>query len=389
MSKTKNQQKTNGATRAPRVKSQNKQQPKVKNLAPRSKPARSRNAALTERVTGAGYSQRFDAISSNPRTADRSEDFDELIGTVNGSTPFTTTPYAINPGNPTTFPWLSRIASLFEKYQFEMLEFYFQHDVSQFAAQGQAGLVLLSSLFDAASAPPTNKLQVEATFPHVICMPNQNSLLRIPVSKLHPKGFPHYVRGASLPGGTDIKTYDSGNLFVTTQGMLGAGEVGELHVRGRVRLMDRVLDSSAIAAPMNNQYAVFQSVGGGEPIASGVFTAALLAGTQIGSLGISNNAGVLTLPAGNYLVEASSQFTTANTFFTTDSQISILKNGASIMGSGTPRFAVAAGAACNWHNLMQLGYVSSNGSDTVSLTRSHTFTGGVDNTWAILRITAM
>jgi hypothetical protein len=233
----------------------------------------------------------------------RSEPFDENIGTVIGTSAFTVGTYSINPGQSSTFPRLSKIAALYERYRFKKLEFYFLHDVSQYASQGQSGLVVMSTLFDAASSPPTTKVQMEATNPRVICMPNQNSKLIVPVSHLHPRGLPLFVRPGQLPGGTDIKTYDAGNLYIAAQGMVGTGEVGELHVRGVVEFENFLLDASLVSAPINNQVVIYQSTVGEVLNASGATYRLLLAGTRIGNLGATNTNGVIVFPPGNYLID--------------------------------------------------------------------------------------
>jgi hypothetical protein len=329
----------------------------------------------------------FDAISSNPKSTDRTESFDELIGAVTGQTAFTIVSNAINPGNSTTFPWLSKIAVLFERYQFEQLEFYFQHDVSQYASQGQTGLVLLSCLFDAGSSSPTSKTQIEASFPHVICMPNQNSLLRIPVSKLHPKGYPLYVRPGQLPGGSDIKTFDAGNLFVTVQGMVGAGEVGELHVRGRVKLIDRILDSSLTAVAPNNQFVVFNSTAG-ESLTTATGKTLLYAGTQVGSIGVVNSAGTLQLPAGNYLVDVDTIF--SFTGLATQAESLLAVNGAGIFPVANA-YTFTSGSLTGV-SVHQSSYVQSTGTAATGALSNMAladFTTGACTVYSSLRIQAV
>jgi len=340
------------------------------------------------RASGAGYDMHFDAVSSNPKPTDRAESFDELIGTVTGQTAFTLTSFAVNPGNATTFPWLSKIASLYERYKFSRLEFYFQHDVSQYASQGQQGLVLLSVLFDSASAAPSTKTQIEATFPHVICMPNQNSLLKVPVAKLHPAGLPFYVRPGNVPGGADVKTYDCANLFLTVQGMVGAGEVGELHVRGSVVLMDRILDSSVSAAPANNQFVIFQSTAG-ETLTTTVNAQLLYAGTQVGSLGASNASGALTLPAGNYIVDIDTNF--VFTGLATACLADLRKGGISITTTGYPSEAFTSGALTSV-SMHQSSYLVSDGTAAASALSNlvnATFSTGTCTVYSVLRVLAV
>jgi hypothetical protein len=335
---------------------------------------------------GAGYDMQFDAVSRMPKPDVRCEPFDENIGTLTGTSAFGTTAFAINPGNSTTFPRLSKIAALYEKYRFKRLEFYFLHDVSQYSSQGQTGLVLLSVLFDAASSAPTTKVQVEATNPRVICMPNENSLLIVPIERLHPKNVQLFIRPGQLPGGTDIKSYDAGNFFATVQGMVGTGEVGELHVRGEVEMYDFLLDSSSLAAPINNQVVTVQSTAG-EAITTATPLNLLMAGTQIGSLGIVNTSGSLVLPAGNYQVDGDLYI--VFTGLGTACYLSLNKNGSSIF-SGYPQFAFSSGTLTKVP-ICQTVFLSSDGTSASAVTMNvgATFSTGTATAYATLRFTAV
>lgn len=173
---------------------------------------------------------------------------DEYIGEVFSSVSFATTQYPINMGQNTTFPWGSKIASLYEKYCFESLEFYYRREVSEFSTNGQTGKIMLSVDFDASDPPPINKQQVEDTEPHADAMPCTEYISL----KLDPRDLQRlsslYVRAGAQPTSTDIKTYDVGNLFVSTQGLATGGvSVGELRVRYRCRVMTPVLENPTLS----------------------------------------------------------------------------------------------------------------------------------------------
>lgn len=281
------------------------------------------------------------AVVRNSKRISQPEPFsgDELVASLNGSIAFATNSFVLNPGNATTFPWFSRIATLYERYKFTELEFYFQHDVSQFAAQGAQGLVILSALYDAASAAPTTKIQIEATDPHVICMPNENAILSLANRGMHPVGEPKFVRSGGVPGATDIKTYDAGTLYATTQGMAGATEVGELHVRYRGLLYDRILDSSAAVAPANFSVAEFGA--NTQTVTTATPAVVLFANSVNNGLLAVNNAGTFTLPAGNYLIDCGMDVadTAAEAF---QGAMSCVKTG--VAHSGVPAFKNASAA---------------------------------------------
>lgn len=236
---------------------------------------------------------------------------DEYIGEISGSTGFATTQYSINPGQSSTFPWGNKIASLFERYQFEYLEFYYRREVSEFATNGSAGKIILSADYDASDSPPTSKQQVEDTIPHVDGMPcvEKLSLVLNPTELLgNPKG--RYVRPGAQPSNTDIKTYDAGNLFVSTSGNTNTTAIGELRVKYRVILYVPVLESGSGASGQAGAQFVLTSALGGEAAAA-TTTYGLLFASATNPIVVQNSigasvasTGLVTLPSGTYLIES-------------------------------------------------------------------------------------
>jgi len=132
----------------------------------------------------------------------------------------------INPGLPAIFPWLSSIARNYESYKFNMLKF---HYLSA-SPTAIGGTIIMAVDYDARDDPPTTKQQFMAYRSSVRTAPwasvTHNSLTS-DLSKL--KQF--FVRVDAQPAGTDIKTYDVGNLNIWIE-VSNATElfVGELHV---------------------------------------------------------------------------------------------------------------------------------------------------------------
>jgi hypothetical protein len=167
---------------------------------------------------------------------------DEYIGEVAGSVAFATTGYACNPGQALVFPWGNKVASLYEEYEFEMLEFYYKREVSEFSTNGQAGKVMLSFDFNAGDPAPLSKQQVEDSVPHVDGMPC-TPVIRLPIDcALLRRNLGKFVRAGAQPANTDIKTFDAGRLYVSTFGNTNTSTIGELRVRYRVKLIKPVLE---------------------------------------------------------------------------------------------------------------------------------------------------
>jgi len=228
---------------------------------------------------------------------------DEYIGEVLAtSTGFATSQYMANPGQALTFPWGSKIAALYEEYEFQYLEFYYKREVSEYASLGTTGKVILSFDYDATDSAPTSKQQVEDTVPHMDGMPSTPEIrLKIDCARMR-KNPGKYVRPGAQPANTDIKTYDCGNLYVSTYGLeASSGTLGELRVRYCVKLSEPVLEASQVVGGV----AHFSSLTA--TTANNFAGAVLQAGytPSLGGINLSSAANTVTFPAnipGNYLV---------------------------------------------------------------------------------------
>lgn len=331
---------------------------------------------------------------------DRIEEEDEYIAEVAGSVAFGTTTFSVNPGQVGTFPWLSKIAAQYEKYEFEVLEFYYRPEVSQFATNGTTGKIILSLDYDAADAPPGTKQQCLDTDPHVDGMPYEaggpgfdpkvhktDMTLQVDCKPRVARG-PLFVRPGGLPGGSDIKSYDLGLLAVSTIANQNTSAIGELRVRYRVRFMVPVLENLA-AAPMNYQVSVFQSAAASEAGgATGVLTVVKLATPQVNALGAVNTVGSIVLPAGNYIVDVEVVFTNSTTAYSA-LQTQLFVNGAVRTQDANPSqtMLVAAGVL----NATQCAsyFVACTGTTSIAVLASATYGAGASTVQGSMRIVSV
>jgi len=236
---------------------------------------------------------------------------DEYIADISGSVSFATTSYPVNIGQATTFPWGSKIAALYEKYSFQYLEFYYRREVSEYATNGQTGKVMLSFDFDASDAPPAGKQQVLDTEPHSDGMPCMEQISLVISTKEMARQDSWYVRPGSQPANTDIKTYDCGNLSVSTYGNANTSVVGELRVRYKCIVSIPVLESLGGASSGAGSYLQITSNVSGETAAATTVYAPLFASATnpvIVANGIGAtvaSTGLITLLAGSYLITGS------------------------------------------------------------------------------------
>jgi len=230
----------------------------------------------------------------------------EVISGATGAN-FNSVAYSINPGQAALFPWLSKQAAQWEKYHFNQLQFYYKPEVSQYATAGQTGKVLFGVDFDASDGPPTTKQNIEDTDPHTDCMPYDKMALSLGARDIHALYPTLYVRPAGLPGASDIKTYDAGNLNVATVAISSnTAKLGELRVKYSVTFSVPVLDTSA-GAPANNVYAQFANTAGQSVASPGPvdLTFPVQQANGIGATLGASNASIIA-PVGNYLVQFSS-----------------------------------------------------------------------------------
>jgi hypothetical protein len=308
----------------------------------------------------------------------------------------------VNPGQVSTFPWLSTIAANYQKYQFTQLEFMFKPEVTQFAPTGaNTGKVIMSAEYNSSLGAPNNKEDMEDTLPNANDMPYENINLKLDPLECHKNSDAKFIRSAGLPGGSDIKTYDCANLYIATQNQTCATTgLGELHVRYTVILSDPVI-LGQLGVPVNNS--VTNLVDSKQPITSTVSYQPLLAAAATTALPVANGCGVVNTigsivpPLGNYLLSISSTIEstsqTINGF-----AVSVLKNNIiqnqitdnSLLG--TPVTYAFGNGSTSYQNHITLGgtmFLSCNGTDAITLSLWAMFASGTVTATTVLCLVAI
>jgi hypothetical protein len=221
---------------------------------------------------------------------------DEFVMLINGATSYNAGSVTIQPGLDGSFPWLSKIAKLYERYEVLEIEYYYKPTVSPYAAGGQTGKVILACDFDAISSPPETVQQAETTDPHVDGMPYEAIRLRLDPARCTPHGG-KFVRTRMIAG-ADAKTYDSGNLYVCVAGTADTGLIGELRVQYSIRLINPRISEVAVA-PCNcaSQFYLADNT---QVSALADFVSGW--SVDVNPLGIVEAGGIFTLEAGTYVV---------------------------------------------------------------------------------------
>lgn len=176
--------------------------------------------ALSTRRTGVApiMRSRNNGVSITHRT---------FLGPITSSSlAYAVTSYPANPGFADTFPWLSKVASRYDKYRFTSL----RYEYRSVCATSTSGVAMMSFDYNAADPPPVNKQTQAQTIPNVENNVWVNNDLVVPTDNEW-----RFVR-QGLVSGTDIKTYDLGNMSLSTVYVGTTAAVGELYVEYTVEL---------------------------------------------------------------------------------------------------------------------------------------------------------
>jgi hypothetical protein len=194
------------------------------------------------------------------------QDIYSLAGTANTPSSFGLRSYSINPGDSTTFPWLSTIADKFEQYRIEGMVFEYKSLYSDAVVtqNGSIGSIVLATEYNSGSPSFSTKQAMENYQFAQSCKPSLSVLHPIECARSQNVLSELYVRQGPVPAGEDVKTYDFGDFQIASQGIpLGAAgaavNMGELWVSYQIALIKPRISSHVIADP---SYAHFASQSG-------------------------------------------------------------------------------------------------------------------------------
>lgn len=137
----------------------------------------------------------------------------ELVASITGSAAFAV-PIAmpLNPGLQSSFPWLSTQAQSWETYRFNKLRYcYYTRTGSQIP-----GSVMLVPDYDALDTPPVSEQIASSYDDQQENVPWKDIKCDLRPSSMFSQGPRKFVRSGAPPAGSDLKTYDAGQMFVAT-----------------------------------------------------------------------------------------------------------------------------------------------------------------------------
>lgn len=170
----------------------------------------------------------------------------EYLFDVNSSTSFTTTSVPINPGL-SLYPWLSRIASPFQKYILHGMVFYFKSTAANALNSTNTALGYLAGAtqYNTYLPLPTDKTTFFGIAGARDAKPAEDNCFPVECSPALTQNRVYFIRDGAVDN--DLAKYDIGRFMLATGGSQAAAVIGELHVAYDITLIepDPVLRGSA------------------------------------------------------------------------------------------------------------------------------------------------
>ena len=302
------------------------------------------------------------------------------INGTNSASPTITT-YQVNPGLSDIFPVLYQKANMYEQYRIREVQFAYLPT----CATSTPGSVILSPEYDVNDTPPTTLVEIRNTSGTLENSPWVASTLKLDPTRVHTTGRRKLVRDGVVA--TTRQDYDMCNLSLATVNNGTTNEIGLLKVKYKIdffirqRSIDTVVSSRTSSFNLSADQTLATTVP--ETI---VFDEAL--GSN--ALGITNTAGVFTLPKGAYKISVNAVYwDSANEEFTIAHRA--YKNSSATTPPQLMQSRVNGTASGPIAPIAQVVYITSNGTDTFEVTSTLTGAAGTlkvmgDNTRVLFEV---
>lgn len=174
----------------------------------------------------------------------------EYLGDINAATAFTVKNYPINPGLPSSFPWLSNIASAFEEYELRGLIYEFKSlssdAILSSATSSALGYVAMATQYNAASDNFQSKLELENYEFANSNKPSCSFVHPVECKKRLNVDTHLYIRTGGVPTGQDQRLYDLGDFNIAVGGcQASTGVLGELWCTYEIEFFHPKYDTAA------------------------------------------------------------------------------------------------------------------------------------------------
>jgi len=236
----------------------------------------------------------------------------EMIANIQSSNGLQVTSYPVNPGLPQTFPWMSGMASLYQRYRVRGAVVEFVSLVNSYGGANVNGPVVLSARYEVTAPPPVSIQEACNSEFAVSGNPMTNLLMAI---ECDPKMCPVNVlevRTGPIPAVTSQQLFDHCIIDVLNSGQLdNTVQIGQLWISYEIELELPIDIDIANGAVLADHWQISN-------MTSGNIFGTTRALTATSTLGTSLSATALTFPsfvtAGYWLVVYQGCASVANTF---------------------------------------------------------------------------
>lgn len=153
--------------------------------------------------------------------------------------------FPLNPGNPTTFPWLSQVAAQFQEYRLDGMIFQFKSMSADAlnSTNTALGSVMMATNYNVNQPLFDSKYEMENTQFSTSVKPSMSAMHPIECARGESVLNVLYVApGGNIPDGAAPSQYTFGNFQIATTGFQAANvNIGELWVTYEVTLMKPIL----------------------------------------------------------------------------------------------------------------------------------------------------
>lgn len=178
----------------------------------------------------------------------------EFIGNILGSTSFSINSWNVNPGDETTFPWLSALAANYEKYRpiGVIFEFKSTSATALNSTNTALGTVMMAPRYNAvAQSAPGSKMEMLQIEGCTSICPAESAMCGIECAKnYNPLGV-LYIRNQNQGIVGSEQLYDFCDFYLATDGMQASATIGELWVTYEIELLTPILAGGQVGDTIN------------------------------------------------------------------------------------------------------------------------------------------
>jgi len=195
----------------------------------------------------------------------------EYVQDITGTAAFTNLTFPLNPGIASTFPWLSTVAQNFQEFRIKGLVFEFRSLLTDFVTNGQPGVIVLATNYNADALSFTTKAQMENSEFAVSTKPTVNMMHGLECAVDQTTLKQRYVRTGAVPANQDLRLYDWGNFQLATQAN-PVVTLGELWVSYEIEFFKPILPLT-IGGDIASAHVVRSNCAGAAPFGLSTVTA--------------------------------------------------------------------------------------------------------------------